>query len=95
MPLTRITGVQVQDQSITEDDLSLSDKLDWNVSIQRHGFCPKLPNNASLYLNGVGQWTSPASSGAVLPEHVYYVSPVFTQNSGQYYNNMGCCQKTL
>ncbi|HOM04371.1 MAG TPA: hypothetical protein PLU67_02635 [Candidatus Kapabacteria bacterium] len=93
MPLTRITGIQVKDQSITEDDLSLSDKLDWNVSIQRHGFCPKLPNNPSLFLNGQGQWA--ALPGAALPQNVYYVSPSFIQNSGQYWSNLKLLEQEI
>lgn len=86
MPLTRVTGVQVQDGSITEDDLYLTDRSDWNVSIQRHGFCPKLPNNANLFLNGQGQWAS--LPGLALPQNVYYVSPSFIQNSGQYWSDL-------
>lgn len=93
MPLTRITGGQVKDQSITEDDLFLSDKLDWNVSIQRHGFCPKLPNNASLFLNGQGQWTSLPE--IALPQNVYYVSPSFIQNSGQYWSNLKLLEQEI
>lgn len=93
MPLTRVTGVQVQDGSITEDDLYLTDRSDWNVSIQRHGFCPKLPNNASLFLNGQGQWTS--LPGIALPQNVYYVSPSFIQNSGQYWSNLKLLEQEI
>ena len=93
MPLTRVTGIQVRDQSITEDDLFLSDRLDWNVSIQRHGFCPKLPNNASLFLNGQGQWTS--LPGIALPQNVYYVSPSFVQNQGPYWSDLKLLEQEI
>jgi len=62
MPKTEIPGTQVRDQSITEDDLILSDVTTLNADINKHGFLPKLPNDASKYLNGVGQFTTPLIS---------------------------------
>lgn len=41
-------------------DLLLSDVTDNNVDVTRHGFCPKLSNVASQYLNGQGVWSTPS-----------------------------------
>ena len=45
---------------VTENNISLSDVLTDNVTIEKHGFIPKLPNDDSVYFNGVGGWTVPA-----------------------------------
>ncbi len=47
----------------TEGDLSLSDVLTANVSTARHGFAPKLPNDATKYLDGTGAYSVPAGGG--------------------------------
>ena len=44
---------------VTESVLSLSDVTTNNVSITKHGFAPKLPNDASKFLDGTGNYTSP------------------------------------
>jgi hypothetical protein len=49
-------------QPITEADLSLSANATNNVSTAKHGFAPILPNSASQYLNGQGNWTTPAGA---------------------------------
>jgi hypothetical protein len=48
--------------NIIESDLTLSDNTNNNVSNARHGFAPKLPNDAAVYLNGAGQWTTPSGN---------------------------------
>lgn len=49
---------------ITEHDIALVDVLTLNATIARHGFLPKLPGDASLFLDGMGAWTAPAGSGS-------------------------------
>ena len=51
------------DGSVTEAKLSLSDNASYDVTTARHGFAPKLPNDSSKFLNGVGGYTTipPAS----------------------------------
>jgi hypothetical protein len=50
-------------QTVDEDDINLSDVLTNNVSTARHGFAPKLPNDATKYLDGTGQYSVPAGGG--------------------------------
>lgn len=95
MPLTRITGQQVKDATITEDDLYLTDRTDWDTTPYRHGFCPKLPNNPLLFLNGQGQWAVPQQAVNPIPQNVYYVSPSYIQNSGQYWSNLKLLEQEI
>lgn len=44
--------------SHTESDLNLSDVTTGNVSAAKHGFCPKLPNDGSKFLDGTGSWSA-------------------------------------
>jgi hypothetical protein len=53
--------------TVREADLSTSDVTTANVSTSKHGFTPKLPNDASKFLNGVGAYTTPAITGACSP----------------------------
>ncbi len=55
----------------TEANLSLSDILTNNVSTSKHGLVPKLPNDATLYLDGTGAWTAPAGTGSTPPTVIY------------------------
>ena len=50
--------------SVTEGDISLTNNTTNDVSITQHGFAPKLPNDATKFLNGIGTYTS-AGSGTV------------------------------
>ncbi len=59
MAKTEIQGSQVRDHSITESDLLLSDVTTYNADINKHGFLPKLPNDTSKFLNGVGEFVVP------------------------------------
>lgn len=49
----------------TEDDLILSDTTINNATPQRHGFCPKLPNDPTLFLRGDGQFAAPEISAGL------------------------------
>lgn len=44
---------------ITESGLWLKDTTLADVSITKHGLTPKLPNDSTKYLSGVGTWTIP------------------------------------
>ncbi len=48
------------ESSAQENDLDLSDNTTGNTSTSKHGFCPKLPNDSSKYLDGTGNFTTPA-----------------------------------
>ena len=69
MPPTRITSPQVgdgqiatadiADGAVTEGKQTLADVTTHNVSTTKHGYAPKLDNNANNFLNGQGNYTSP------------------------------------
>lgn len=50
-------------ETVTEANLSLSDNTTANVSTSAHGLTPKLPNDATKYLDGSGAYTVPAGAG--------------------------------
>lgn len=60
------SNVTVTDLNLSTSDITVND-----VSITKHGFVPKAPNNAKTYLNGVGLYSVPTkvlvsySAGAV------------------------------
>jgi hypothetical protein len=47
----------------SEAQLSFTDITTNNVSTSKHGFTPKLPNDATKYLDGTGAYTVPAGAG--------------------------------
>lgn len=54
---------------VTDADLSTSDITTNNVSITKHGFAPKAPNDATKYLDGTGAYTTPSGSGSGTVTH--------------------------
>lgn len=60
---TPSAGNLVNATGYTEANLSTSDITTNNVSITKHGFAPKAPNDATKYLDGTGVWSVPAGSG--------------------------------
>jgi hypothetical protein len=48
-----------------ETDLNLTDVTTANVSTTKHGFAPKLPNDATKYLDGTGAYSVPTSSSGI------------------------------
>lgn len=56
-------GSLATQSSVTESDISLSDVTTDNVSTTKHGFAPKLPNDATTYLDGTGAYSVPAGGG--------------------------------
>ena len=46
----------------TEGEISLSDVTTLNVSTTKHGFAPKLPNDATKFLDGTGAYAVPAGT---------------------------------
>jgi hypothetical protein len=57
------TYAEPPQQTVDESEIDLSDVLTNNVSSARHGFAPKLPNDATKYLDGTGQYSVPAGGG--------------------------------
>ena len=58
--------------AIKLDDLATpDDNTDLNVSTSRHGLTPKLPNDATKYLDGTGAWSVPAGGGGgAAPDYI-------------------------
>lgn len=48
---------------VKDSDLSVSDVTSNNVSNTAHGFAPKLPNDATKYLDGTGAYSTPPGGG--------------------------------
>lgn len=65
--LRSISGSAVWESQpdISEADLTLSDITTANVSTSRHGLTPKLPNDATKFLDGTGGYTVPPGTGAL------------------------------
>lgn len=55
LTLTSATG-------LPEVGLTLADNTTNDVGITKHGFAPKLPNDATKFLNGVGAWAVPPTT---------------------------------
>jgi hypothetical protein len=49
----------------TDKNLKTSDNTTNNVSTSKHGFAPKSPNIASEYLDGTGNYSTPAGAGGL------------------------------
>lgn len=56
-------GGAVTVSQLNGSDLALTDITTNNVSITAHGFTPKLPNDSTKFLNGVGSWVVPSNTG--------------------------------
>lgn len=55
---------------IKDSDIVFTDNTSNDVSITKHGFVPKAPNDSTKYLNGVGAYAVPA--GGSSPSHAYF-----------------------
>ena len=52
--------------AVVEGDLSLSDITTANASTSNHGLVKKLPNDATKYYDGTGNYSIPAGSGSLI-----------------------------
>lgn len=60
---TPTSGTLTNCTGLPEGGLSTTDITTNNVSTTKHGFAPKLPNDATKYLDGTGAYTVPAGGG--------------------------------
>lgn len=72
--------------AVVEADITLSNNVTNNASTTRHGFLPLLPNNAALYLNGQGNFTTP--TGLSIANS--YSQTAFSASSVNIVHNWGC-----
>lgn len=61
--LDAISGTNTGDQTVSDAATTFTDITTNNVSITKHGYAPKAPNDATKYLDGSGAWSTPAGSG--------------------------------
>lgn len=54
---------------IKDSDIVFTDNTTNDVSITKHGFVPKAPNDGTKFLDGAGAWASPPGSGASTADH--------------------------
>jgi hypothetical protein len=61
------SGTNTGDQIISDATITTTDITTNNVSITKHGFAPKAPNNTTTFLRGDGTWATPSagSSGGI------------------------------
>lgn len=57
--------------TIVEADITLSDVGTLNASTTKHGFCPRLTNVSTEYLNGQGNWGTPGVAVNAYTKHVF------------------------
>lgn len=53
------TGANTGDQTLSDATISTTDITTNNVSISKHGFVPKAPNDATKFLDGLGAYSVP------------------------------------
>lgn len=60
---TTLSGYGITDAP-TDATITTTDVTTNNTSTTKHGWAPKLPNDAAVYLNGQGAWTTPAGGSS-------------------------------
>lgn len=61
--ITNTGAVAIGANKVQEGKLDLSDITTFNVSITKHGFAPKAPNDATKFLDGTGAYSTPSGGG--------------------------------
>jgi len=56
-------GMTAKTYPPVRSDLPLVDSTTLDTSTDRHGFTPKLPNDATKYLDGTGAFSDPGVAG--------------------------------
>lgn len=86
-------GLTTNPHSTSDANLVTTDVTTNNVSTSKHGFVPKLPNDAAKYFDGIGLYSVPPSSGEVnTASNVGTGQGVFKTKSGvdlQFYKILG------
>lgn len=77
----QVSGGTPSIEFVTDADLSTSDITTNNVSTSKHGFAPKAPNNAALYLDGTGAYSSPNTTLAAFDNMTWKYQEIASQNN--------------
>lgn len=75
------SGTNTGDQTISDATIVTSDITTNNVSITKHGFAPKAPNDATKFLDGLGAWSTPTASFAAQAKNLVYAGPAIGTNA--------------
>jgi hypothetical protein len=67
---------------LTGAELQLNDVTTNNVSTTAHGFAPKLPNDATKYLDGTGNYSVPILSGGVINGDITDIGKLTVKSGG-------------
>lgn len=77
------TGANPSFSAVVEADITLANNTTNDVSITKHGFAPKAPNDATKYLDGTGAYSTPAGAGATTPtQQVLTAGVLYTRPAG-------------
>lgn len=80
------SGTNTGDQTISDETISTTDITTNNASTTKHGFLKKLSNVSTEFMNGEGNWATPASGGSDTAvdstQSVYNTFPLFFTGSG-------------
>jgi hypothetical protein len=71
------------DVTITDANLVTTDVTSNNASTSKHGFIKKLPNDATKFFNGIGDWEVPAGGGDMVLATVQTVTGAKTFGPGK------------
>ncbi len=84
VPTTRTVAGKALSTNITIDDadINTSDVTTNNASTTKHGFLRKLSNNASEFMNGLGNWAVPSGGGDMVLSVVQTITGAKTFNDG-------------
>jgi hypothetical protein len=80
-PLAVTTG-KIAASAVTEAKIGLSDVTTDDVSITKHGFAPKAPNDATKFLDGTGAYSVP--SGAFIGDGIVEVNGVIAATNAYF-----------
>jgi len=58
-----VTTSKINNAAVTEAKIGLSNNTTNDVSTTQHGFAPKAPNSATVYLDGTGNYSTPVGTG--------------------------------
>lgn len=61
-----VTGINTGDQTISDATITTTDIITNDATTAKHGFLKKLDNSASHFLDGQGNWSTPAGAGDAL-----------------------------
>jgi hypothetical protein len=79
VPTQKATKTYVDNKTIVEAKLSLSDNTTANATTSNHGFLKKLSNVATEFMNGVGNWVA-VTIDALLPSQTGHNGKYLTTN---------------